>query len=114
MTAPPHLSLAGQPVSRRRLRRLSREFAAVGIRVPPARLAQIAAGQPATADELVDVAFADAATHIRHEQVQAKRIRAKRHCVHSAIVVGATVLALITVVCLGLGFFLMAGHISPF
>ena len=103
MTAPPHLSLAGQPVSRRRLRRLSREFAAVGIRVPPARLAQIAAGQPA-----------DAATHIRHEQVQAKRIRAKRHCVHSAIVVGATVLALITVVCLGLGFFLMAGHISPF
>ena len=39
MTAPPHLSLAGHPVSRRRLRRLSRQFAAVGVTVPPARLA---------------------------------------------------------------------------
>lgn len=114
MTAPPHLNLAGQPVSRRRLRRLGREFAAVGIRVPPARLAQIAAGHPATAEELVDVAFADAATHIRHEQARAKRVRAKRRCVHSAIVVGATVLALIAVVCLGLIFFLMAEHAGPF
>ena len=114
MSAPPHLSLAGRPVSRRRLRRLSREFATVGIRVPPARLAQIAAGYPATAEELVDVAFADAVTHIRQEQTRAKRVRAKRRCVHSAIVVGATILALIVVVCLGLGFFLMAEHAGPF
>lgn len=114
MTAPPHLSLAGHPVSRRRLRRLSRQFAAVGVTVPPARLAQIAAGHPATDAELLDVAFGDAVTRIRREQSEAKRARAKRRCVHSAIVVGATVVALIVVVCLGLGFFLMAEHVGPF
>lgn len=114
MTAPPHLSLAGQPVSRRRLRRLSRQFATVGVTVTPVRLAQIAAGQPATDDELFDVAFAHAATHIRREQTRARHVRAKRRCVHSAIVAGATVIALIVVLCLGLGFFLMAEQMGPF
>ena len=114
MTAPSHLGLNGQPVNRRRLRRMSRQFAAVGVTVPAARLAQIASGCPATENERVDVAFARAATLMRHEQSAARRTRAKRRCVHSAIVVMATVIALVTVVCLGLGFFLMAQHVGPF
>lgn len=114
MTAPSPLSLAGQPVSRRRLRRLSRQFAAVGVDLTAARLAEIAAGHPASEAEMVDVAFADAATRIRHEAGRSRRVRTTRRCVHSAIVVGATVVALVMVVCLGLGFFLLAEHMGPF
>ena len=114
MTAPPHLSLAGDPVSRRRLRRLSRQFAEVGVRVSAGRLAEIAAGRPAAQDELVDIAFAEAATRLRRDQRAAKHARAKRRCVHSAVVAGAIALALGGLVFLGLVFFLMAQHTSPF
>lgn len=98
---------------RRRLRRTRRQFASVGVQVPAARLAQIAAGDPATEDELFDVSFAQTATRIRLEQRRTRRIRARRACVHSAVVLGGFVLALVAVVCLGLGFFLMALHQAP-
>lgn len=78
------------------------------------RLAEIAAGCPASEAELVDVAFAETATRIRVEQGRAKRGRAKRRCVHSAIVIGGVVVALTILLGLGLGFFLMAEHMSPF
>ncbi len=112
MTALPHLGFADRPVGRLALRRMSRQFAAVGVRVPTARLAQIAAGCPAAADELFDVAFAEAATRIRREQRHAKRVRAQRHCVHWMVVLGIAVLALAAVLGMGLGFFLMAAHAS--
>ena len=114
MTAPSHPILAGQRPSRRKLRRLSRRYAGVGVSVSAERLAQIAAGCPASEGEMVDVAFAETATRIRVEQRQAKRGRAKRRCVHSAIVIGGTVVALIILLGLAMGFFLMAEHISPF
>lgn len=114
MTAPSHLSLAGQPVGRWRLRRLSRQFAGVGVNVTADRLAQIAAGHPVSDDELIDVAFAEAATRIRGEQRRARRGRAKRSCVRSAVMVAGTVVALNLLLCLGLAFFLLAEHSSPF
>ena len=92
---------------------MSRQFASVGVQLPPARLAEIAAGCPATEDELFDVAFAQAAHRFRAEQRRTRRGRAKRTCVHSAIVLGGIVLALGAVLCLGLGFFLMAVHDTP-
>lgn len=113
MTAP-STNLAGQPVSRRRLRRLSRQFAAVGVDVPAERLAEIAAGCPVSDEEIVDVAFAETATLIRREQSKARRVRAKRRCLHSAIVTAATLIALTVLVCLGLVFFLLAEHMGPF
>lgn len=114
MTAPPHPILAGRAPSRRRLRRMSRRYAGVGVSVSAERLAEIAAGCPPTEDEMVDVAFAETATRIRVERRQAKRGRAKKRCVHSAIVVGGTVVALVILLGLAMGFFLMAQHMSPF
>ena len=114
MTAPSHPILAGRKFSRRRLRRLSRRFAGVGVDVSAARLAEIAAGHPASEDEMIDVAFAETATRIRVEQRRAKQGRAKRRCVHSAVVVGGTVVALTVLIGLGLAFILMAEHMSPF
>lgn len=114
MTAPSHLRLAGRPVSRRRLRRMSRRFAAVGVNLSADRLAEIAGGAPATDAELTDVAFAETATRFRDEQGRARRSRASRRCVHSAIVIGATVIALASVLLLGLTFFFLAEQTSPF
>lgn len=112
-SAPPHLDLVGRRVGRRRLRRLSRRFAAVGVEVSADRLSELAAGSPATEEELFDVAFAQTAARFRGDQRRAGRRRVRRRCVHSVIVLLAVVLALTAVLCLGLGFFLMALHQSP-
>lgn len=118
MTTPWPLGIAGRPggsrrlhrlILTRRLRRLSRQFAEVGVQLSPDRLAEIAAGSPASADELIDVAFAEAALRLRAEQRRAQRGCAKRRCVKSVVVLGAIVLALAVVLCLGL-VFLTAVH----
>lgn len=114
MAAPSHLSLAGHPVSRRRLRRVSRQFATVGVEVSHERLRQIASGRPASEAERFDIAFAEVALRIRGEQRCGRRHRAQRLCVKSVIVFGAVVVALNVLVGLGLMFFLMAEHGSPF
>ena len=114
MTAPSHLSLAGRPAGRRRLRRLSRQFAAVGVDVPAERLRQIATGHPASEAERFDIAFAEAAIRITGEQRHSKLFRVKRRFVHSVVVTGAIVVALNILVCLGLAFIMMAEHTSPF
>lgn len=113
MTAPSHLGLAGRPIGRRRLRRLSRQFAGVGVHLPPDRLAEIAAGCRVSEDELFDVAFAETAMLLCREHRRAGRGRAKRRVVRAAVVLAATVLALTAVLCLGLVFFLMAVHAPP-
>lgn len=110
MTAPSQFGPGGRPVGRRRLRRLSRQFAAVGVQVPPVRLAEIAAGQPASDDELVNLAFAHAATQLSLDQRRVRRGQLKRRIAHSAIVLAAVVLALAALVCLGLVFFVLVVH----
>lgn len=110
MTAPHLQTLTGGPVSSRRLRRLSRRFTAVGVHIPPARLAQIAAGRPHSDDERFDVAFAVTALQIEREQRRATANRVQRRCVHSVVVLIATVVALGVLLCIGLTFFLLAAH----
>ncbi|MGI9161914.1 MAG: hypothetical protein ACR2JI_03155 [Mycobacterium sp.] len=114
MAAPSHLSLTGHPAGRRRLRRVSRQFAAVGVNVPAERLRQIAAGHPASESEQFDIAFAEAAIRITGEQRHSKRFRVKRRLVHSLVVTGAIVVAMNILICLGLVFIMMAAHTSPF
>lgn len=114
MTAPSHLSLAGYPVSRRRLRRLSRQYATVGVDVPAGRLRQIAGGCPASDAERVDIAFADAALRFHGERRHHTRVRAQRRCVHSLIVAGSAVLAMAFLISLALAFFLFAERMSAF
>lgn len=114
MTAPSHLGLAARPVSRRRLRRLSRQFAGVGVEVSPARLRQIAVGHPVCEAERFDIAFAEAAIRIRDDQRHGKQARIRQRFTRSVIVAVATLLALNVLVCLGLAFFMLAEHTSPF
>lgn len=114
MTAPSHLGLAGHPVSRRRLRRMSRQFAAVGVTVPTGRLREIAAGAPAGEAERFDIAFAEAAVRIQGDRRNDNRARMQQRCVRTVIVAGATVVALTVLLCLGLVFFMLAAHTSPF
>ena len=114
MTAPSHLILAGRPASRRRLRRMSHQFATVGVNVPAQRLWQISAGYPATEAERFDIAFAETALRITGEQRHSKRFRVKRRLGHSVVVTGAIVVAMNILVCLGLAFIMMAEHTSPF
>jgi hypothetical protein len=115
MTALSHLDwLSGRPVSRRRLRRLSRQFATVGVTLPAARLAEIAAGAPVTEDEVFDIRFAETADRIRGEQRRGTRVRARRRCVHWAVVTGAVVVALNLLLCLGLVFYVLAEHTWPY
>lgn len=105
--------LAGQPASRRQLRKLRSRLEAVGVDVPVDRLRRIAAGDAPTAAELVDITFADLATSMRREQRHSKRVRAQRNCLHGVVVIGATVVALNLLLCLGLLFFVLAAHGLP-
>jgi hypothetical protein len=115
MTAWSNSMWAGdRSLNRRQVRRLSRRFAGVGVGIPAARLHEIAAGRPATEDELFDVNFALAANQMLGEERRAKRGRAQRRCVHWLIVSGAILVALNLLLCLGLVFFTLAQHTSPY
>ncbi len=115
MTAPPHLDwLTGRPVSRRRVRRVHRRYAALGVSIDPARLAQIAAGAPATEAEWTDIRFAEAAGRMVAEGRVTRRCRVRRRCAHWVVVAVAVVVALAVLLCVGLTFILLAEHRLPY
>lgn len=96
------------------MRRLSRRFSTVGVEIPPALLREIASGAPASEGEWVDVCFALVATDLLGEWRRAKRVRAGRRLAHWGIVVAATIIALNVLLCLGLLFFVLTQHASPY
>lgn len=96
------------------LRRLSRRFSTVGVDIPPQRLRQIADGAPASEVEWVDVCFALVATDLLTEQRRNRRVHARRRLAHWGIVAAAVVVALNLLLCLGLLFFVMTQHVSPY
>ncbi|WP_445165376.1 hypothetical protein ACTXG7_15765 [Mycolicibacterium sp. Dal123E01] len=98
----------------RQLKRMSRNFAGVGVGIPPERLQQIAKGETATEDELVDVSFALTATQLISEKRRSKRGRAQQHCVRGAIVGVAILIAINVLLCLGLLLFVLTQHTSPY
>lgn len=100
--------------SRGESRRLSREFSAVGVDIAPARLRQIAASGPASEREWVDVSFALMASNLLKQQRRSRRCRAQRRAVQWSIVAGAVVGALTVLLCLGLAFFMLTQHTSPY
>lgn len=112
MTAPAGRSwLADHPRRRRQRRRLRHALAVVGTVIPDARLAQIAHGAPATPEELVHIEFAETAMRLRRERRRRIAVRARRRCTRAAVVAGAVLLALASVLCLGLGFLALAHHV---
>ncbi len=93
---------------------MSRDFAGVGVGIPPERLQQIAKGESATDDELVDVTFALTATQLLSEQRRSKRGRAQRRCVHWLIIGAGVLIALNVLLCLGLALFILTQHTTPY
>jgi len=104
---PSPVRLRDEPVS---LRRLSRRFAAVGVEISAGRLREIAAGDPTSDDELVDVSFALVATASLAEDRRARRGRSRQRVVRWLMVSGAILVALNLLACLGFVLFLLAQH----
>ena len=107
---------SNQSTNPRQLKRLSRDFAEVGVGIPPERLQQIAMGAAATEDERVDVAFALTATALLSEKRRrrSKVSRAQRSCVHAIVVVAATLIAINVLLCLGMLLFVLTQHTTPY
>ncbi|MEI6396046.1 MAG: hypothetical protein WCT12_33690 [Verrucomicrobiota bacterium] len=87
---PSPVRLRDEPVS---LRRLSRRFAAVGVDISAGRPREIAAGDPTTDDELVDVSFALVATATLAEDRRAQHGRSRRRVLRWLMVAGGACLA---------------------
>ena len=62
----------------------------------------------------MDVSFALVATNLITEHRHTKRARAQRRVVHWALVGGAVLVALNALLCLGLLFFVLTQHTSPY
>lgn len=105
-----HWEQAPQPVvvGRWAARRMSRRFARVGVRIPPARLREMAVGGPLASAESVDYAFALAATEIKHEQRLARARRNRRRLMNALIVAGLMIAALNLLICMGYLFISLA------
>ncbi|MEB3022009.1 hypothetical protein [[Mycobacterium] crassicus] len=89
---------------------MSRSFAGVGVRVPAARLRQVAAGSPLASSESIDYTFALAATAIQREQRLARAKRNRRRLVHALVVAGLMVAAVNLLICMGYVFVSLALH----
>lgn len=94
----------------RQARRLSRNFAGVGVAIPPPRLRELAEGAKASDAESTDVAFAFVATEIQREERLARHRRTRRNYVRWLIAAGLLVVLLNTLVCIGYVFFALTQH----
>lgn len=95
-------------VGRWAARRMSRRFAGVGVRIPPARLREMQAGAPLASRESVDFAFALAATELKNEQRLARARRNRRRLLNALLVAGLMLAALNLLICLGYLFISLA------
>ena len=109
---PQQFYASDRSLSRRRARRMSRQFADVGVGIPAARLRQIAAGAPFGSDELVNVNFALCATELKRQERRAMRKRRQQHMIHWLIVAGLVLAALNLLLCMAYVFVSLALHQS--
>ncbi|MCX2929505.1 hypothetical protein ORI20_04420 [Mycobacterium sp. CVI_P3] len=101
--------------SPRQMKRLSRDFAGVGVGIPPERLQQIVKGGTPTDDERIDVTFALTATALLSEKRRrSKRGRAQQRCVKGIVFAAAILVAINVLLCLGLMLFVLTQHTSPY
>ncbi|MBU8825737.1 hypothetical protein [Mycolicibacterium goodii] len=101
-------------MTRWQARRLSRQFAGVGVGIAAARLRELADGAPATAGELADVEFAFLATELRHDERLARVKRGRRACISCLITVGVGVLMLVSLISMVLLLFSLMLHNPPY
>jgi hypothetical protein len=105
---------SGRVLARRNARRLSRQFAGVGVEIPAARLQEIASGAPVDTDEWVDVVFGLLAWEIERDERRAKFARARRCSTYYLIVAAMGLVILGVLVCAAAVFFSLALHGSPY
>ncbi|MBB3603863.1 hypothetical protein FHT40_003524 [Mycolicibacterium sp. BK556] len=106
---------SAETTSPRQIKRLSRNFAGVGVGIPPERLQEITVGGAApTYDEMVDVTFALTATALISEKRRSKVGRAQRHCVRGFILLVTILIAINVLLCLGLMLFVLTQHTTPY
>jgi hypothetical protein len=100
-------------LSRRQARRMSRQFADVGVGIPAARLREIAAGAPYASEEMMNVNFALTASEMKRQERRARFRRNQRRLVYWLIVAGMVLAALNLLLCMTFGFIALALHESP-
>lgn len=81
-------------LTRRQARRMSREFATVGVQIQPDRLQQISAGARSCGRELIDVNFALVATAYNQQSRTVTFHNVRRHAAHWLLVAAMVVLSL--------------------
>jgi hypothetical protein len=97
-------------LTRRKARRMSREFATVGVRIAPERLQQISAGAPVVGDEHIDVNFALVVTAYNTEARATRFHDVRRHAVRWLLVGAMTLVSLSLLIGLAL---LMLSMVQP-
>lgn len=102
------LQLRGHHLGRRQARRLCRNFALVGVDIPPRRLQQLVTGSPAAEREMTDVNFALIATAFNREKHSAKVNRLQRRCRHALLCAGLVLVSLNFLVCCAYVLFTLA------
>jgi hypothetical protein len=94
-------------LTRRQARRLSREFATVGVQIAPDRLQQISAGAPIVGEEHTDVNFALVATAYSHQYRATPFAYVRGHAGRWLLVGAMTLLSLSLLIALTLGMLTM-------
>jgi hypothetical protein len=94
-----------QILGRRQARRLSRQFACVGVTTTPERLQAMMAGAPVAASEVTDFNFALIASQLERDERNAKFKRLQRRGTRSLIFVGLLLVTLHFLVCFAYALF---------
>ena len=90
-------------LTRRQARRMSREFAAVGVQIQPDRLQEISAGARSCGSELIDVNFALVATAYNQHSRTMTFQHLRRHAARWLLVAAMMVISLGLLISLTLG-----------
>lgn len=101
-------------LGRHNARRLSRQFAAVGVGIPAARLQEIASGAPVDTEEWFDIIFGLTACEIEREQRHARFARGRRRGAHCLVVAAIGLVILGVLISTAVVFFALAFHASPY
>ncbi|MDH6244112.1 hypothetical protein [Mycobacterium sp. OTB74] len=90
-------------LSRRQARRLSRRFAAVGVKVEPGRLQQISSGAPTIGSEHVDVTFAMAVAELSEESRTSRLSRTRQRAWYGLLIGAMVLLSLAALIAMAMG-----------
>ncbi|WP_246133484.1 hypothetical protein [Mycobacterium helveticum] len=107
------LQMRYRSLGRVRARRLSQQFASVGVRTAPGRLRAMTAGLPVAADEVTDVHFALIALEMNRATRAARIKRLKRRGSRSLLLAGLILVVLHFLLCVAYLLLNLAQQATP-